>query len=97
MATLKKIRVLQQIQFLNTSSEVCLSILHLNIRSIRNKLEFIRDNFLDYDVLCFTETHLTADIQSDFLRIEGYNESFSVDNTAHSGGLLVYIACHLQA
>ena len=36
----------------------CMSILHCNIRSIRNKIEYIRDNFCDFDCLCFTETHL---------------------------------------
>ena len=43
----------------------CMSVLHLNIRSIRYKLDFIKDNFLDFDVLCFTETHLTNDISNE--------------------------------
>ena len=38
--------------------EHCVSILHYNIRSIRNKLEYIVDYFCDFDCLCFTETHL---------------------------------------
>ena len=37
-----------------------LSIVHLNIRSIRNKIEYITDNLLDFNSLCFTETHLDA-------------------------------------
>ena len=32
-----------------------LSILHSNIRSIRNKLDYITENFLDFDILSFTE------------------------------------------
>ena len=39
-------------------TENCLSIIHSNIRSIRNKIEFIKNHLLDFDVLCFTETHL---------------------------------------
>ena len=35
-----------------------LSILHLNIRSIRSKLDFILDNFSEFNILCFSETHL---------------------------------------
>ena len=35
-----------------------LSILHLNVRSIRNKLEYVFDYFSDHDIMCFTETHL---------------------------------------
>lgn len=30
-----------------------LSVLHLNIRSIRNKIDYIKDHFLDFDILCF--------------------------------------------
>ena len=44
-------------QFVNTGDVDCISVLHLNIRSIRHKLEYIKDNFLDFDVLCFSETH----------------------------------------
>ena len=32
----------------------CVTILHCNIRSIRNKVQYIVDNFCDYDCLCFT-------------------------------------------
>ena len=43
-----------------TSSQTSnsLSILHLNIRSIRNKLENINKTLIDFNVPCFTETHL---------------------------------------
>ena len=37
-----------------------LSILHCNIRSIRNKLDCITENLLDFDILCFGESHLDA-------------------------------------
>ena len=30
-----------------------LSLLNVNTRSIRHKLEYIRENFLDYNILCF--------------------------------------------
>ena len=39
-----------------------LSILHSNIRSIRKKFDYITENFLDFDILCFTESHLDANI-----------------------------------
>ena len=38
-------------QFVNTGDVGCISALHRNIRSIRHKLEYIKDNFLDFDVL----------------------------------------------
>ena len=70
----------------------CMSVLHLNIRSIRYKLDFIKDNFLDFDVLCFSETHLTNDISNELLELDGFLPPFRKDSTAHSGGLLIYIS-----
>ncbi|MCG8048709.1 MAG: hypothetical protein N0E48_24380, partial [Candidatus Thiodiazotropha endolucinida] len=72
-----------------------LSIFYLNIRSFRKKLDFIKENCLDFDILCFTETHLTNDIPTDTLKLEGFNDPYRIDNTAHSGGLLVYISINL--
>ena len=34
-----------------------LSLIHLNIRSIRHKLDYIFETLSDYDILCFTEIH----------------------------------------
>ncbi len=72
------------------------SILHQNIRSIRNKFEYIKDNFLDYDMLCFTETHLSADINNTTLQLDGFDELFRKDNSAHSGGFLIYVSSDLR-
>jgi hypothetical protein len=36
----------------------CLSIFHGNIRSLRNKVDYISNIIEDYDILFFTETHL---------------------------------------
>ena len=41
-----------------------LLILHKNLRSIRNKIDFIEDNFLDFNIMCFSETHLDPSISS---------------------------------
>lgn len=73
-----------------------LSVLHTNIRSIRNKLNYIKDEFLDYDILCFTETHLDANISTDeSLLIHNYDSPYRKDRTNHGGGLLVYINSNL--
>ena len=52
-----------------THKDGLLSILHQNIRGIRNKLEYIMENFLDHGVLCFAETELD-NISDDYLKIE---------------------------
>ncbi len=72
------------------------SVLHQNIRSIRNKMEYIRDNFLDFNMLCFTETHLSADISNDHLHLDGFDQMFRKDLTAYSGGFLVYVGSNLR-
>ena len=75
-----------------TPRECNLSIFHQNIRSIRNKFEYIRDNFLDFDIICFTETKLSGDIINKSLSLEGHDCIFRKDNTNHSGGLLTYVS-----
>ena len=72
-----------------------LSILQLNIRSIRNKLDFIKDNFMDSNILCFTETHLDINIQTDFLHIPDYSEPYRKDRNCHGGGILMYLNSEL--
>lgn len=79
---------------LNTSAEhESLSVIHLNIRSIRNKLNYIKDSLLDFNILCFTETHLNHAILNEDLFLEGFQPiKFRKDVSAHSAGLLTYVS-----
>ena len=73
-----------------------LSILHSNIRSIRNKLDYITENFLDFDILSFTESHLDANITTESLIMSSkYDIPYRKDRTNHGGGLLMYLSCGL--
>ena len=78
---------------LNTSADSdSLSIIHLNIRSIRNKIHYIKDSLADFDILCFPETHLNHDISNEELFIEGFQPvKFRKDVSPHSAGLLTYV------
>jgi exonuclease III len=67
-----------------------LSILHLNIRSIRNKTEYIDAHFSDFDILCFTETHLDGSVDNNSINLEHYNKPYRKDVSAHSSGILIY-------
>ena len=70
-----------------------LSILQLNIRSIRNKLDYINENLIDINVLCFIETHLDINVKNEDIYIEGFNlVPYRKDVTAHSLGFLVYVS-----
>ena len=37
--------------FVMARNEFSMSIIHCNIRSIRRKLEYIRESFMDFDIL----------------------------------------------
>ena len=72
-----------------------LFVLHQNIRSIRNKFEYIKDTFMDYDILTFTETHLDGNVCIDDILIENYDKPYRKDRTCHGGGFLAYINSNL--
>ena len=72
------------------------SILHLNVRSIRNKIKYIQDNFTALDILCFSETHLDLNVSSDLLCISNsYSKPYRKDRNCHGGGILMYINSNL--
>ena len=76
----------------DTLREHCVSILHCNMRSIRNKLEYIIDNFCDFDCLCFTETHLDDSVENVSISLTtDFATPYRKDRTNHGGGILVYV------
>ena len=76
--------------------EHSVSVLHCNIRSIRNKLDYIIDNFYDFECLCFTETHLDNNIaNADICLTKDFSIPYRKDRTNHGGGILVYINSNL--
>ena len=78
------------------SSNHSLSIIHCNIRSIRTKMEFIKNNYIDFDIMCFTETHLDDNITLDIISIpDRYDSPLRKDRTNHGGGILIYLASNL--
>ena len=73
-----------------------LPILHSNIRSIRNKFDYITKNFLDFDVLCLTESHLDDNLTTESLIMSSkYDILYRKDRTNHGGGLLMYLDLHI--
>ena len=68
-------------------------IAHLNIQSLRYKLDhvklFLYDN--DIDVFCITETWLNEDFNDDFIQIDGYNVCRLDRTHKEHGGIVCYI------
>jgi len=90
-----------------SSSDLCcpslpypiISFLHLNIRSILNKIDYIASsNLTSFDVLLFSESWLTEDIPNNLIHLDGYN-IFRKDRPAgnHGRGLIFYVKTSLTA
>ena len=68
-----------------------LSLIHLNIQSIRPKLDIINAELSDFDVLCFTESWLDVSIKDQDISLEGFNAPFRHDRSDRpGGGVIVY-------
>ena len=69
-----------------------MSFLHLNIRSMRNKISYIKDSLSDFNIVCFSETHLDQNISSELHSITNHFDApYRKDRNMHGGGLLLYI------
>lgn len=68
-----------------------LSIIPLNIRSMRNKFEY-KDNYLDCDIVCFTEFHLSDKVNDEMLILEVFGTFYRKDKTNHASGFLIFIS-----
>ena len=68
-----------------------IDIFNLNIKSIRNKEDALISLVSDFDILCFTETHLDANISNHDLSFDGFDTTFRKIRIFW-GGVLVYIS-----
>lgn len=67
-----------------------LDVAHLNICSIRNKLDIIETEFRDKDIICITESHLNETVDDNDLLIENFsNVIFRKDRYLRPGGGIV--------
>ncbi len=60
--------------------------MHLNIQSIKPKLEILEIEAKPYDVLVFTETWLSPDTPNETLLIPNFSPPFRCDRTNRIGG-----------
>ena len=76
----------------DTNSAHTIDILHLNTRSIRNKLNFISNLSDSYQVVCFSETNLDDTIGSNSLHLKGFDIPLRKDRTRNDGGTMIYVS-----
>lgn len=74
-----------------------LDIFHLNIRSIRHKIQSLETFVSDFDILCFTETHLDSKVCDSDILLYGYGTIFRRDRNSHGGGILICVPSTIKA
>lgn len=79
-----------------TGTQYTLDIFHLNIRSIRNKLDSLLSLVSDFDVLCFTESHLNSSILDQNLCIDDFITIFRKIRNSFGGGIIMYVSNSLR-
>ena len=92
-------KYLQQAALHLNSSTKDLKIAHLNVCSIRNKIDELRvlQNICRFDIIAITETHLDSSISNNVLYIDGM-KIFRRDRTKRKGsGCTTYCAEYLKA
>ena len=69
-----------------------LILANLNINSIRNKFDLLKDLIKDnIDILILTETKLDESFSESQFLIQGYSKPFRLDRNANGGGVMVYV------
>ena len=69
-----------------------LIIAHLNVNSLRNKLEFLKEQIQDnIDILMISETKIGASFPIGLFLLNGYSTPLRLDRNAHGGGVLLNV------
>ena len=80
-----------------TSNEIhSLDIIHLNTRSIRNKIDSLSNLVDSFHIACFSKTHLDTEIASNSLIFDGFDVPLRKDRTLNGGGIMLYISSMLK-
>ena len=68
-----------------------LSIIHLNVRSLRNKIDILDIDANEYDIITLSETWLTEAIDSESLLLSGFSPPIRRDRNDGHGGVAIYV------
>ena len=69
----------------------CFSAVHLNVQSLKPKLDILETELRTFDVLAFSETWLNSSISNSDIEISGYSEPCRKDRPDGYGGVAIYI------
>ena len=83
---------LRQIQKLRTQNPEKVIIGNLNINSLPNKFEQLKETVMKYvDVLVLTETKLDDSFPKAQFLVDGFSEPYRYDRNRKGGGVMIYI------
>ena len=75
-----------------------LIIAHLNVSSLRNKFELLKEQIQDnIDILMISETKMDASFPIGQFLLNGYRTHFRLDRNAHGGSILSYVREHIAS
>jgi hypothetical protein len=76
----------------NSSNDNSISLCNINIRSIRNKTNFVQHFADEFDILVITESHLDNSIQNDDIELYSFTKNIQRRDRQNQtgGGLLIY-------
>ena len=74
----------------NIANANILSIFHCNIRSLRNKLNYIADIIEEFDIVFFTEIHLDNQVLDSDSIIEGFETPSRKNRDSRGGEIIMY-------
>ncbi|CAG2217259.1 unnamed protein product [Mytilus edulis] len=77
-------------------SDQSLSIFHCNIRSLRNKLDYISNVIEEFDIVFFTETHLAPFITNDKIALPEFETPIRKDRNSDGGGVIMYYKSNIN-
>lgn len=73
-----------------------IDIVHLNIRSIRHEIDYLNTLVHDFDILCFTETHLDDTVSNDSLSLDVFNTIYRKDRNCYGDRVMIYVSNIIQ-
>lgn len=79
------------------TNESVVDIIHLNVRSIRNKIDSLNAIVSDFDIACFTETHLDHKISNNDILLDGFDIVFRKDRNSYGGGVIIYTSNNIRS
>ena len=68
-----------------------LSFIHYNVQSIFNKLDILRAEYADFDILSFSESWLNPSIQNSDLSFDSFSQPERKDRDDSHGGVILYV------